>query len=82
MVGPGAGCEGARLVATWANGCAAFGNYRVAGPGVWEPFALQVVETSGERISSIHNFLFPELFAAFGLPPRLVAEDLVAADEA
>jgi RNA polymerase sigma-70 factor (ECF subfamily) len=73
MLGPGAGCEGARLVATEANGCAAFGNYRVAAPGVWKPFALQVIETSGERISSIHNFLFPELFAAFGLPDQLEA---------
>jgi RNA polymerase sigma-70 factor (ECF subfamily) len=85
MVGPGAGCEGARLVATTANGCAAFGNYRVAGPGVWEPFALQVVETSGDRISSIHNFLFPELFAFFGLPERLVdgvEEEAVEAGEA
>jgi RNA polymerase sigma-70 factor (ECF subfamily) len=82
MVGPGAGCEGARLVATTANGCAAFGNYRTASPGVWEPFAVQVVETSDGRISSIHNFLFPELFAYFGLPPRLVDEDVSQADEA
>ena len=81
MLGPGAGCEGARLVATTANGCAAFGNYRVAGPGVWEPFALQVIEASGGRISSIHNFLFPELFEAFGLPPRLVEEGVGQAEQ-
>jgi RNA polymerase sigma-70 factor (ECF subfamily) len=58
-------------VATAANGCAAFGSYRPAGPGAHEPFAIQVIETSGGRISAIHNFLYPELFAAFGLPARL-----------
>jgi RNA polymerase sigma-70 factor, ECF subfamily len=38
---------------------------------VWEPFALQIIETSGGRITAIHNFLYPELFPAFGLPTRL-----------
>jgi len=69
--GQGIGCRGSRLVATAANGCAAFGSYRPAGPGAHEPFALQVIETSGGRVTAIHNFLFPEIFAAFGLPPRL-----------
>jgi RNA polymerase sigma-70 factor (ECF subfamily) len=71
LVGQGAGCEGSRLLATSANGCAAFGSYKPAGPGVHEPFALQVIEISGERISGWHNFLYPELFAACGLPMRL-----------
>jgi len=71
LLGQGLGCRGSRLVATVANGCAAFGSYRPAGPGTHEPFALQVIEISGARISAIHNFLYPELFAAFGLPPRL-----------
>jgi RNA polymerase sigma-70 factor (ECF subfamily) len=71
LLGQGLGCRGSRLVATAANGCAAFGSYRPAGPGAHEPFAIQVVETSGGRISAIHNFLYPELFAAFGLPARL-----------
>jgi RNA polymerase sigma-70 factor, ECF subfamily len=30
-----------------------------------------VIEISAGRISAIHNFLYPELFAAFGLPARL-----------
>src|SRR5712691_8559825 len=71
LLGQGIGCRGSRLVATAANGCAAFGSYRPAGPGAHEPFALQVIETSGGRVTAIHNFLFPEIFAAFGLPPRL-----------
>ncbi len=71
FVGQGAGCEGSRLVATSANGCAAFGSYKPAGPGRLEPWAIQVIEVRDGRISGHHNFLFPELFAAFGLPPRL-----------
>jgi RNA polymerase sigma-70 factor (ECF subfamily) len=71
LLGQGAGCRGSRLVATAANGCAAFGSYKPAGSGGYEPFALQVIETSGGRITGFHNFLYPELFAAFGLPARL-----------
>src|SRR6266702_6493436 len=71
LLGQGLGCRGSRLVATAANGCAAFGSYRPAGPGAHEPFALQVIETSGGQVTAIHNFLYPEIFAAFGLPPRL-----------
>jgi RNA polymerase sigma-70 factor, ECF subfamily len=70
-LGQGIGCKGSRLLATAANGCPAFASYRPQGPGIWEPFALQIIETSGGRISAIHNFLYPELFPAFGLPTRL-----------
>jgi RNA polymerase sigma-70 factor, ECF subfamily len=70
-LGQGIGCRGSRLVPTAANGCPAFAAYRPKGPGMWEPFALQVVETSAGRISAIHNFLYPELFTTFGLPARL-----------
>jgi RNA polymerase sigma-70 factor (ECF subfamily) len=70
-MGQGIGCRGSRLLPTAANGRPAFASYRPEGPGVWEPFALQVIETSGGRISAIHNFLYPELFPAFGLPTRL-----------
>jgi RNA polymerase sigma-70 factor (ECF subfamily) len=70
-LGQGIGCRGSRLLPTAANGRPAFASYRPQGPGVWEPFALQVIETSGGRISAIHNFLYPELFPAFGLPTRL-----------
>jgi RNA polymerase sigma-70 factor (ECF subfamily) len=70
-LGQGIGCKGSRLVATAANGCPAFGSYRPAGPDAWEPWGLQVIEVSGEGISAIHNFIYPELFPAFGLPTRL-----------
>jgi len=71
FLGEGSGCRGSRLVAVSANGTAAFGSYRPAGPGRWEPFALQVIEVKDGRIAGHHNFLYPELFAQFGLPPSL-----------
>jgi RNA polymerase sigma-70 factor (ECF subfamily) len=40
-------------------------------PGLWEPFAIQVIEVAGGRIVGHHNFLYPERFADFGLPPRV-----------
>jgi RNA polymerase sigma-70 factor (ECF subfamily) len=71
MEGPGIGCAGSKLIPVAANGTAGFGSYKPAGPGRWEPWALQVIEVKGGRISGHHNFLYPELFAEFGLPPYL-----------
>jgi RNA polymerase sigma-70 factor, ECF subfamily len=71
FLGEGIGCRGSRLVATAANGCAAFGSYRPDDQGGYAPWALQVIEVSGDRIVGHHNFLDTALFAAFGLPPRL-----------
>ncbi|MGH3896717.1 MAG: sigma-70 family RNA polymerase sigma factor [Pseudonocardiaceae bacterium] len=73
FLGQGCGCRGSRLVATAANGCAAFGSYRPDPDGGYQPFALQVIEISGDRIVGHHNFLDTNLFAAFGLPARLPA---------
>ena len=71
MAGPGAGCAGSKLLPVWANGTAAFGHYKPAGPGRWEPWGLQVIEVAESQITGHHNFLYPELFAEFGLPPHL-----------
>ena len=71
MLGPGRGCRDSRVVTTAANGCAAFGSYRPAGPGAHEPWSLVVLEIWGGRIVAVNNFLDTKLFAAFGLPPRL-----------
>jgi RNA polymerase sigma-70 factor (ECF subfamily) len=70
-VGQGIGCRNSRLLSTSANGCAAFGAYKSSGPGTWDPFALQVIEVSAERITGLHHFLDPKLFTAFGLPARI-----------
>jgi RNA polymerase sigma-70 factor, ECF subfamily len=71
FLGQGKDCGGSRLVATAANGGPAFGSYRPDGQGGYRPFALQVIEISGDRIIGHHNFLDTNLFAAFGLPARL-----------
>jgi RNA polymerase sigma-70 factor (ECF subfamily) len=71
MTGPGHGCNGSRLVPLHVNGTAGFGSYRPAGEGRWEPFSIQVIEVRDGAISGHHNFLYPDLFAEFGLPPYL-----------
>jgi len=74
MLGPGIGCRGSRLLPTAANGCAAFGHYKIDPDGGHAPWALQVIEISGDRVSGIHSFLDAEqLFPAFQLPAHLPA---------
>jgi RNA polymerase sigma-70 factor (ECF subfamily) len=73
-LGPGIGCRGSKLVPTMANGVPAFGQYKPAPDGGYEPWSLQVLETSGDRISGIVFFLdTARYFPMFGLPPRLEA---------
>ena len=69
--GPGAGCEGSRLVPIQASGVAGFGSYKVDPEGGHAPFAIQVIEISGDRIVGHHNFVDASLFSIFGLPPHL-----------
>jgi RNA polymerase sigma-70 factor, ECF subfamily len=71
FLGPGIGCKNSRLVATTANGTAAFGSYKPDPAGGHAPWALQVLEIEGDRIVGHHNFLDTSLFAAFGLPGHL-----------
>jgi RNA polymerase sigma-70 factor (ECF subfamily) len=71
-LGIGSHCRGSRLVAVMANGLPAFGQYRSSGPGgSYEPWALQVIETSQGRIAAINTFLdTARMFPLFGLPAR------------
>jgi RNA polymerase sigma-70 factor (ECF subfamily) len=71
--GTGIGCSGSRLIPTVANGSPAFGQYKPGGPdGSYTPWALQVLELSGEGIAEFTFFLDTEtLFPLFGLPPHL-----------
>jgi RNA polymerase sigma-70 factor (ECF subfamily) len=73
--GPGIGCKGSRVIpAGTANGSPAFGQYKPAEGGGYEPWALQVIEVEGDRIGELTFFLDTEtLFPLFGLPPRLDA---------
>src|SRR3954453_21341952 len=80
MLGTGAKCEGSRLLVTQANGGPAVGVYNRADDG-YAPWAIVVLEMSGGRIGGLHHFLYPELFAEFGLPPRLPREDAGEAHE-
>ena len=72
-LGPGIGCRGSRLVPTAANGSPAFGQYKPgATKGILEPWSLQVLEVSGDRIGGISFFLdTARWFPLFGLPPSL-----------
>ncbi len=74
-LGPGIGCRGSRLVPISANGMPAYGQYKPSETNDgWEPWSIQVLETSGDRITGITFFLDTQrLFPLFGLPLRLDA---------
>ncbi len=79
-LGPGLGCKGSRLIPTTANGSPAFGQYKPSPSGGWEPWSLQVLEVSGDRIAGITFFLdTARFFPMFGLPPRIDAERVAQA---
>jgi RNA polymerase sigma-70 factor (ECF subfamily) len=73
--GPGIGCRGSRVIpAGSANGSPAYGQYKPAPGGGYEPWALQVLEISDGRIVEFSFFLDTKtLFPLFGLPARLDA---------
>jgi RNA polymerase sigma-70 factor, ECF subfamily len=68
--GPGIGCKGSRVVPTVAaNGSPAFGQYKPAEGGGYEPWALQVLELRDGRVADMTFFLdTARLFPLFGLP--------------
>jgi RNA polymerase sigma-70 factor, ECF subfamily len=74
MVEPGpSACRDSIMVpAGQVNGSPAWGQYKPDPAGGHVPWALQVHEVSGGRISRMTFFLETErIFPAFGLPPRL-----------
>ncbi len=75
LLGRGIGCRGSQLIPTAACGLPAFGQYRPGGPhGTHHPWALIVLELSGDRITGWNSFLDTEKFyPLFGLPPFLSA---------
>jgi RNA polymerase sigma-70 factor (ECF subfamily) len=74
LLGRGSGCRGSRLIPSAACGSPAFGQYRPAPDGGHKPFALIVLEVSGDGIAGWNSFLDTEtLFPLFGLPPHLPA---------
>ena len=73
--GPGIGCKGSRVIPTVAaNGSPAFGQYKPAEGGGYEPWALQVLEIRDGKVGEFSFFLDTEtLCPLFGLPARLDA---------
>jgi RNA polymerase sigma-70 factor (ECF subfamily) len=73
MVEPGPSeCRGSRLLPVEVNGSPGYGQYRRDPDGGHKPWALQVVEISGDRIAGLHMYLDAEsLFPVFGLPAHL-----------
>ena len=80
MLGTGAKCRGSKLIATSANGGPAAAIYNTAGDGTYTPWAIVVLEVSDGRIGGLHHFIDPQLFADFGLPPRLEDDHPVEAE--
>jgi RNA polymerase sigma-70 factor (ECF subfamily) len=61
-----------RTVVAGANRQPAAAHYlRRPGESEYRPLALDVLRTEGGHVTEITSFVFPELFAAFGLSPRL-----------
>lgn len=74
LLGMGAGCRGSRLLASAACGSPAFGQYKADPVGGHKPFALVVLELSGDHIAGWHSFLDTQtLFPRFELPLHLPA---------
>jgi RNA polymerase sigma-70 factor, ECF subfamily len=71
--GPGIGCKGSKLVPVGlVNGMPAWGQYKPAPDGGYEPWSLIVPEVSDGRIVELTFFLDTQrLFPLFGLADRL-----------
>jgi RNA polymerase sigma-70 factor (ECF subfamily) len=71
--GPGIGCKGSRLVPVGlVNGIPAWGQYKPAPEGGYEPWSVIVPEVSAGRIVELTFFLDTQrLFPLFGLPDHL-----------
>ncbi|MEU3906271.1 hypothetical protein AB0F20_20905 [Streptomyces goshikiensis] len=81
LTGPAVGCRGSRLIPTVENGTAAFGQYRPDPDGTgYLPWALRVIDFSGDRITGITAFRDTErLFPLFGLPEHVGEDDRLGA---
>lgn len=74
LLGRGSGCRSSRLVPAAACGSPAFGQYHPSQDGGLRPWALIVLELSGDHIAGWNSFLDTEtLFPRFGLLSELPA---------
>jgi RNA polymerase sigma-70 factor, ECF subfamily len=71
-LGPGIACRGSRLLPIEVNGSRGFAQYKPGPGGGYDPWSLQVLEVSGDRLSGITFFLdTARFFPLFGLPTHL-----------
>jgi RNA polymerase sigma-70 factor, ECF subfamily len=71
-LGPGIACRGSRLIPIDVNGSPGFAQYKPVPGGGHDPWSLQVLEVSGNRLSGITFFLdTARFFPLFGLPAHL-----------
>lgn len=71
---PADGPDAMRLVPTQANGQPAFGLYMRGEDGVYQPFNLPVLTLSASGVAHVACFFDLRLFATFGLPGTLPAD--------
>ena len=64
-----AACRNSRLTPVAANGTLAAAQYRPTEGGDHEPWAIHVLSQRSGRITSLHAFIDPQLFAVFDVPP-------------
>jgi RNA polymerase sigma-70 factor (ECF subfamily) len=75
LLAAGRPCEGTRLVPTAANGSPAFAQYRPDDSGGYQPFALVILELSGDVITEMTTYLDAErLFPLFDLPADIAVD--------
>lgn len=73
FLGQGIVCKDGKLIPVDVNGSPGFANYHKVDDGVWEAWAIQVIEIAGGKIIGHHNFIGSALFETFGVPTRIEA---------
>ncbi|MBO8191823.1 sigma-70 family RNA polymerase sigma factor [Streptomyces oryzae] len=66
------------MLPTSANGQPAFGLYNLREDGIYRPFHLQVLTLLDGQVAHVGAFFGDGLFATFGLPAQLSAEEAAA----
>ncbi|RJK94809.1 sigma-70 family RNA polymerase sigma factor [Vallicoccus soli] len=75
MLGPGAACRDSRVLPVQVNGTVGFVQWKRAKDGDgYDAWALHVLEVVGDKVASVTSFLETDLFAQFGVPLHLDAD--------
>lgn len=71
LTGPGAECEGSRVLPVDVNGGPGFAQYRRDPAGGYAPWGVHVLVVREGAVAEETVFLGPDVFASLGLPERL-----------